>query len=239
MDVGVQRFLKPGEAAARWAEDPSGRHQYRYWDGSTWTEHTADNGVSSTDSLSDSERAATSAPVSSVGGVKHPVVPPTKVASADRAPAESQFTPGPLSPPAVPPIRNNADILVTVGQKRRKGRLLLYPDRLVHVDSKLPQFLTLIPLLSIRWASRGVARVLAARKVAAGDTSVLAVPLTVVSEVRTQKAGLGKVLIILTATGAEHHFLAVNCDKWLADLSKALTDSGSQVSPSEVGFPVK
>jgi uncharacterized RDD family membrane protein YckC len=32
------------ENPARWAPDPLGRHQYRYWDGSQWTEHVADDG---------------------------------------------------------------------------------------------------------------------------------------------------------------------------------------------------
>jgi len=30
---------------ARWAADPLGRHQYRYWDGAQWTDHVADNGM--------------------------------------------------------------------------------------------------------------------------------------------------------------------------------------------------
>ena len=34
---------------ARWSPDPLGRHQYRYWDGSQWTEHVSDDGVVSTD----------------------------------------------------------------------------------------------------------------------------------------------------------------------------------------------
>ncbi|MFN8036723.1 MAG: DUF2510 domain-containing protein [Acidimicrobiia bacterium] len=33
-----------GVSPARWAADPSGRHQYRWWDGSRWTEHVADDG---------------------------------------------------------------------------------------------------------------------------------------------------------------------------------------------------
>ncbi|MBG9885389.1 hypothetical protein ABE10_02060 [Bacillus toyonensis] len=36
---------------ADWHPDPTGRHQYRYWDGSTWTDHVADNGVQGTDPL--------------------------------------------------------------------------------------------------------------------------------------------------------------------------------------------
>jgi uncharacterized protein YxjI len=34
---------------ANWLADPTKRHQYRYWNGSAWTEHVADNGVQSTD----------------------------------------------------------------------------------------------------------------------------------------------------------------------------------------------
>jgi hypothetical protein len=34
---------------AQWYTDPSERHEFRYWDGSRWTEHVSDRGVSSTD----------------------------------------------------------------------------------------------------------------------------------------------------------------------------------------------
>ncbi len=34
-----------------WAADPSGRHQFRYWDGTTWTESVSDNGAESKDPL--------------------------------------------------------------------------------------------------------------------------------------------------------------------------------------------
>jgi uncharacterized RDD family membrane protein YckC len=33
----------------RWSPDPLGRHEYRYWDGSQWTEHVSDNGMVATD----------------------------------------------------------------------------------------------------------------------------------------------------------------------------------------------
>jgi hypothetical protein len=38
-------------AGASWQPDPSGRHQHRYWDGSRWTDHVADNGVTGIDPL--------------------------------------------------------------------------------------------------------------------------------------------------------------------------------------------
>ncbi len=39
----------PQTAPASWMPDPTGRHQHRYWSGSAWTDHVADDGVSSLD----------------------------------------------------------------------------------------------------------------------------------------------------------------------------------------------
>jgi hypothetical protein len=36
-------------AGAGWHPDPSGRHQYRWWDGATWTQHVQTNGTAYTD----------------------------------------------------------------------------------------------------------------------------------------------------------------------------------------------
>jgi uncharacterized protein YxjI len=36
---------------ANWYPDPNGRHEFRYWDGTNWTDHVSDNGVQSTDAL--------------------------------------------------------------------------------------------------------------------------------------------------------------------------------------------
>ena len=36
---------------ADWLTDPVGRHQYRYWDGTSWTDHVADDGNASVDPL--------------------------------------------------------------------------------------------------------------------------------------------------------------------------------------------
>lgn len=36
-----------GSAPAGWFEDPDGRHQYRFWDGTAWTDHVADDGQQS------------------------------------------------------------------------------------------------------------------------------------------------------------------------------------------------
>ena len=34
---------------ANWYDDPTGRHQHRYWDGTAWTSHVSDNGIQGTD----------------------------------------------------------------------------------------------------------------------------------------------------------------------------------------------
>ena len=39
----------PGASPPGWHPDPGGRHQYRYWDGSRWTEHVSDHGQAGTD----------------------------------------------------------------------------------------------------------------------------------------------------------------------------------------------
>ena len=36
-------------AGGSWAPDPTGRHQLRYWNGSTWTDHVSDGGVTGSD----------------------------------------------------------------------------------------------------------------------------------------------------------------------------------------------
>ncbi|WP_419917864.1 RDD family protein [Candidatus Poriferisocius sp.] len=38
-----------------WEPDPTGRHQYRWWDGERWTDQVANNGMQGVDSLSRSE----------------------------------------------------------------------------------------------------------------------------------------------------------------------------------------
>lgn len=55
-----------GAAKPDWYEDPMGRHQYRYWDGTAWTADVADSGQASTDPLDQSglEHVAAGAAVS-------------------------------------------------------------------------------------------------------------------------------------------------------------------------------
>ena len=38
-----------GQWWAGWLPDPRGRHEFRYWDGSQWTDHVADSGLAGVD----------------------------------------------------------------------------------------------------------------------------------------------------------------------------------------------
>jgi hypothetical protein len=44
--------------APGWNPDPTGRHEYRYWDGSIWTDDVSDSGVTSVDAIAGAEAGA-------------------------------------------------------------------------------------------------------------------------------------------------------------------------------------
>lgn len=45
----VQPSQQPSSAPPGWHPDPSGRHQFRYWDGHIWTAHVSSYGVTAHD----------------------------------------------------------------------------------------------------------------------------------------------------------------------------------------------
>lgn len=47
----TSQLAPPACALTAWLPDPTGRHQFRYFDGSAWTEHVANSGVISVDQL--------------------------------------------------------------------------------------------------------------------------------------------------------------------------------------------
>jgi len=55
------RAPDPRTTAGGWYADPTGRHQYRYWDGFAWTSSVSDNGIRS-DDLGDQDRAPAAEP---------------------------------------------------------------------------------------------------------------------------------------------------------------------------------
>jgi uncharacterized RDD family membrane protein YckC len=69
----------------RWAADPLGRHQYRYWDGTQWTEHIADNGMNGVDPPIVAPPSSGPVAGSTVGAVTPPL--PGTAASTGREPS--------------------------------------------------------------------------------------------------------------------------------------------------------
>ncbi len=67
-----------GPTEANWLPDPHGRHEYRYWDGTAWSDQVSDGGVVSTDPPGDAPTVATDA-VAGAGTAPQPVAgPPTE-----------------------------------------------------------------------------------------------------------------------------------------------------------------
>jgi hypothetical protein len=60
------RAPDPRTAGGGWYADPTGRHQYRYWDGFAWTSSVSDNGIRS-DDLGDQDRDRAEEPTRSRG----------------------------------------------------------------------------------------------------------------------------------------------------------------------------
>ena len=52
--VGMGPYMpvpRPSSVPAQWAPDPAERNQWRWWNGSVWTDHVANEGVTTTDPL--------------------------------------------------------------------------------------------------------------------------------------------------------------------------------------------
>lgn len=52
VQLATQQVAPKAEASPDWHPDPTGRHEYRYWDGSAWTEHVSDDGERTVDPVS-------------------------------------------------------------------------------------------------------------------------------------------------------------------------------------------
>ena len=76
-----------------WNPDPSGRHEYRYWDGSTWTDDVSDNGVTSADPIG----AAGGVPGASDPAPTAPLEPTQGYGQAPPPPATASPAPRPAA----------------------------------------------------------------------------------------------------------------------------------------------
>ena len=78
--------------ASGWQRDPTARHEYRYWDGSRWTDDVSDRGVTSTDPMPPTPGAMSPTPAPGAMGPTPPGADPTQVID----PTQSY----PMAPPA-------------------------------------------------------------------------------------------------------------------------------------------
>jgi hypothetical protein len=83
--------------SARWAADPTGRFELRYWDGTQWTDAVARGGVQSIDSLRPASISTDPTPAEPVAVD----AAPTRPAAVEPAPIE----PVPVDPVAAEPVR--------------------------------------------------------------------------------------------------------------------------------------
>jgi pSer/pThr/pTyr-binding forkhead associated (FHA) protein len=123
-------------ATGRWAADPYGRHELRYWDGQSWTMHVSDRGATSVDppqwtasSPTPSPTAPTAATTATtdptatppagllVPGARGPAGQPTKPAGGDAA-LETDTTTW------IAPRRDDATVITPSGATRRTSVVL-------------------------------------------------------------------------------------------------------------------
>ncbi len=92
-------------SVSSWEPDPTGRHQYRWFDGEEWTDQVADEGVQSVDPVSTDEARLLLEPL--------PTVPPPSVPLSEDSDREQQLSDAP------------DPLLMLSSQGKRLGAILL------------------------------------------------------------------------------------------------------------------
>jgi uncharacterized membrane protein YhaH (DUF805 family) len=87
--------VPPGNVTGAWHPDPSGRHQYRWWDGEVWTGLIANDGVTGIDQLAPATAPATSAapawaPVAGAAHEQPSAAPPAWAAGPSAPPVPAR-----------------------------------------------------------------------------------------------------------------------------------------------------
>ncbi len=153
---------------------------------------------------------------------------------------------------------------VLYGTRRKSpGTLLLYPEKLAHVESWITSWCAgagflIVAVLSAALAHAGpgalggaigagggvaagaaITRRRAPRSVAAADRHVTVIWLDTITNVESRKAGRAwnRQLVVSTAGGVDYTFRA-NLDQWSADLAGALGGRGRNVQPTAAGLAV-
>ena len=151
------------------------------------------------------------------------------------------------------------------GAGRDQGILLLYPDRLVAVESWAELCGTILGPIGLtvatftflheagavgaavgvmfgNWIGAGIGKRLAARKAAAGTGAMMVIPLDLITglEIKTSRFRrwvTGQALIVTTADGSEYEFRG-RMDGWQTALAGALTLRGRDVQVTPQGVTV-
>jgi len=160
-------------------------------------------------------------------------------------------------PDSQTPVQSQTASFLVGGAKQGEGYLLLYPDNLTTVISRVETWGYLVgPLIfvaitvplfhTIGWLGVAVGSVIggqageainkrrAVKKAAAGGDGVTVIPLDVITGVQTRKpAGLAgrwgvRILVVTTADGTEYGFRGT-MEKWQGHLAPALTACGREV----------
>ena len=160
-------------------------------------------------------------------------------------------------PDSQTPIQSQTARFLAGGAKQGEGYLLLSPDTLTAVISKVETWGYLVgPLIlvavtvplfhKIWWLGVAVGSVIAGqageainkkravKKAAAGGDGVTVIPLDLVTGVQTRKpAGMAgrwgvRILVVTTADGTEYEFRGT-MEKWQGHLARALTARGREV----------
>lgn len=151
------------------------------------------------------------------------------------------------------------------GAGRNQGILLLYPDKLVAVESWAELCGTILgPIVFIAatfpffhdigaggsvvgilvggWIGQGTGKRLAARKVADGTDGMMVIPLDLITSLEIKSSRFrrwvtGQSLIVTTADGSEYEFRG-KMDGWQTPLADALTVRGRDVHVTPQGVTV-
>jgi hypothetical protein len=164
------------------------------------------------------------------------------------------------------PVQSRSARFRKDGAGRDQGILLLYPDRLVAVESWAELCGTLLgPIVLIAatfpfvhdigaggavagvlmgsWIGEGIGKHLAVRKAAASDGAMMVIPLDLITGLQVRKpSGIrswftGQTLLVTTADGSEYEFRG-KMDGWQAALAGALTVRGHDVQVTQQGITV-
>lgn len=164
------------------------------------------------------------------------------------------------------PIQSQSARFRKDGAGRDQGILLLYPDKLVAVESWAELCGTLLGPIALvaatfpfvhdigaggavigillgSWIGEGIGKHLAVRKAAAGDGAMMVIPLDLITGLQVRNPSAirswfrGQALLVTTADGSEYEFRG-KMDGWQAALAGALTVRGRDVQVTPQGVTV-